>query len=72
MDLYFDKNEELQNTINDIIEDVILLEAILLRMEHHSDTADFPREQLDAAFLRVTDYLSQHAFDLHTLTRSKV
>ena len=67
----FDKSAELQNTINDIIEDVILLEAMLLRMGQDSKAADFPREQLDAAFLRVTDYLSQHAFDLHTLTRSE-
>ena len=39
MNSNLDKNEDLQSTINDIIEDVILLEAILLRMEQHSAPA---------------------------------
>ena len=67
----YNKTSDLQETINDIIEDVILLEAILLRMEQHSGAADFPRQRLESALGRVQDYLSQHAFDLHTLTRSE-
>lgn len=67
----FDKTTELQETINDIIQDVILVEAMTLRMEQRSTAmADLPCELIEQTFSRVLDYLSQHAFDLHILIRN--
>ena len=64
----FDKTTELHETINDIIQDVILVEAMLLRMRHRSTAmADLPPDLMEQTFSRVLDYLSQHAFDLHIL-----
>ena len=63
---------ELHATINDIIEDVILIEAMLLRMEQRSTAmADLPQELMEQTFSRVLDYLSQHALDLHILMRNR-
>ena len=63
---------ELYETINDIIEDVILIEAMTLRMKQRSTAmADLPQELMEQTFSRVLDYLSQHAFDLHILTQNK-
>ena len=67
----YDKTTELHATINDIIEDVILIEAMLLRMEQRSSAiADLPQERMEQTFSRVLDYLSQHAFDLHILMQN--
>lgn len=67
----FDKTTELHETINDIIQDVILVEAMLLRMEQRSVAmADLPTDLMEQTFSRVLDYLSQHAFDLHILMRN--
>ena len=66
----FNKTTELSETLNDIMEDVILLEAMHLRMEQRSTAmADLPAEQIEQAFARVLDHLSQHTFDLHILTQ---
>ena len=66
----FNKTTELYETINDIMEDVILLEAMRLRMKQRSTAmADLPVEQMERTFDRVLDYLSQHTFDLHILTQ---
>ena len=47
----FDKTTELHETINDIIEDVILIEAMLLRMEQRSSAiADLPQERMEQTF----------------------
>ena len=67
----YSKTTELQETINDIIQDVILVEAMTLRMEQRSTAmADLPRELVEQTFDRVLDYLSQHALDLHILTQN--
>ena len=67
----YNKTTELYETINDIIQDVILIEAMTLRMEQHSTAmADLPQELMAQTFARVLDYLSQHAFDLHILMKN--
>ena len=67
----FGKTTELQETINDIIQDVILVEAMTLRMEQRSTAmADLPQALMEQTFGRVLDYLSQHALDLHILMRN--
>ena len=67
----FNRETELRETINDIIQDVILVEAMTLRMEQRSTAmADLPRELVEQTFDRVLDYLSQHALDLHILTQN--
>lgn len=67
----YNKTTELHETINDIIQDVILVEAMTLRMVQRStSTADLPQELMEQTFSRVLDYLSQHAFDLHVLMRN--
>ena len=67
----FNPESELYATINDIIQDVILVEAMTLRMEQRSTAmADLPQELMEQTFSRVLDYLSQHAFDLHILTQN--
>lgn len=67
----FNRNTELRETINDIIQDVILIEAMTLRMEQRSTAmADLPQELMEQTFCRVLDYLSQHALDLHILTQN--
>lgn len=67
----YNKTTELYETINDIIQDVILIEAITLRMEQHSTAmADLPQELMAQTFARVLNYLSQHAFDLHILMKN--
>ena len=67
----YNKTTELYETINDIIQDVILIEAMTLRMEQHSTAmADLPQELMAQTFARVLDYLSQHAFDLHMLLKN--
>lgn len=68
----YNATAELHATINDIIEDVILIEAMLLRMEQRSTAmADLPQELMEQTFSRVLDYLSQHALDLHILMRNR-
>jgi len=68
----FNKTTELQETINDIIQDVILVEAMTLRMGQRSTAmADLPQELMEQTFSRVLDYLSQHTFDLHILTKQQ-
>lgn len=65
------QESELYATINDIIQDVILVEAMTLRMEQRSTAmADLPQELMEQTFSRVLDYLSQHALDLHILMRN--
>lgn len=67
----YNKTTEFYETINDIIQDVILIEAMTLRMEQHSTAmADLPQELMVQTFARVLDYLSQHAFDLHMLMKN--
>ena len=67
----YNKTTELYETINDIIQDVILIEAMTLRMEQHSTAmADLPQELMAQTLARVLDYLSQHAFDLHILMKN--
>lgn len=67
----FNSKAEFYETINDIIQDVILIEAMTLRMEQRSTAmADLPQEFMDQTFQRVLDYLSQHAFDLHILMKN--
>lgn len=67
----YNKTTELYETINDIIQDVVLIEAMTLRMEQHSTAmADLPQELMAQTFARVLDYLSQHAFDLHMLMKN--
>ena len=66
----FNPESELYETINDIIQDVILVEAMTLRMEQRSTAmADLPQELIEQTFTRVLDYLSQHALDLYILMR---
>ena len=68
----FNRETELYETIDDIIQDVILVEAMTLRMAQRSTAmADLPQELMEQTFARVLDYLSQHAFDLHILTQSR-
>ena len=68
----YNKSTELCETINDIIEDVILVEAMTLRMEHrHAYMVNASPELLEQTFHRVLCYLSQHAADLHVLTRNE-
>lgn len=67
----YDKITELNETVNDIIQDVILVEAMTLRMAQRSAArADLSPELMEQTFARVLDYLSQHAFDLYILMRS--
>ena len=67
----FNRETELRETINDIIQDVVLVEAMTLRMEQRSTAmADLPQELMEQTFGRVLDYLSQHALDLHILTQN--
>lgn len=67
----YNKTTAFYETINDIIQDVILIEAMTLRMEQHSTAmADLPQELMAQTFARVLDYLSQHAFDLHILMKN--
>ena len=66
----YDKITELNETVSDIIEDVILVEAMTLRMEHrHAYMVNASPELLEQTFHRVMCYLSQHAADLHVLTQ---
>ena len=68
----YNKSTELCETINDIIEDVILVEAMTLRIKHrHPYMVNASPELLEQAFHRVLCYLSQHAADLHVLTRNE-
>ena len=68
----YSKTTELHATISDIIQDVILVEAMTLRMEQRSTAmADLPQELMEQTFSRVLDYLSQHALDLHILMRQR-
>ena len=62
--------EDLQETIEAIIQDVVLLEAMDLRMEHHNPRlSSVSPEVLDDTRQRVLDYLAQHTTDLYTLTK---
>lgn len=68
----FNRETELRETINNIIQDIILVEAMTLRMEQRSTAmADLPQALMEQTFTRVLDYLSQHAFDLHILMRQR-
>lgn len=63
--------EDLQETIESIIQDVILLEAMDLRMEHQgARLSSVGQDVLTDTRRRVLDYLAQHAADLCTLTRT--
>ncbi len=66
----FNKTTELYETINDIIEDVILVEAMTLRMEQRRTyMVNASPELMEQTFHRVMCYLSQHAADLQVLTQ---
>ncbi len=66
----FNKTTELYETINDIIEDVILVEAMTLRMEQRRPyMVNASPELMEQTFHRVMCYLSQHAADLQVLTQ---
>ena len=61
--------QDLRDTIEDIIQEVVLLEAMTLRMEQHATRQpDLSSSAIHDTFRRVVCYLSQHAFDLQTLT----
>ena len=50
------RESELYATINDIIEDVILIEAMVLRMEQRSTAmADLPADLMEQTCSRVLD-----------------
>ena len=63
--------EDLQETIECIIQDVILLQAMDLRIEQQ-DTylPSVSQDVLTDTRRRVLDYLAQHAADLCTLSRT--
>ena len=66
----YNKSTELCETISDIIEDVVLVEAMTLRMEHRdSYMVNASPELLEQTFHRILCYLSQHAADLRILTQ---
>lgn len=66
----FNKTTELSETIIDIIEDVILVEAMALRMEQRRTyMVNASPELMEQTFHRVMCYLSQHAADLQVLTQ---
>ena len=66
----FNKTTELCETINDIIEDVILVEAMTLRMEQRRPyMVNASPELMEQTVHRVMCYLSQHAADLQVLTQ---
>ena len=64
------REENLYETISDIIGDVILIEAMTLRMEQRRPyMVNASPELMEQTFHRVMCYLSQHAADLQVLTK---
>lgn len=59
-----------QETLEDLLQDVILLEAIdLLEKQRDTSMTGVPQELLAQTRRRVLDYLSQHVGDLYVLKR---
>lgn len=56
--------EDFDETCQALIEDALLLEALSLYLADGGKAACFPQ-----AFCRLSDYLSQHALDLHNLEK---
>lgn len=55
-----------QETLEDLLQDVVLLEAIdLLEKQRDASIAGVPRELLARTRRRALDYLSQHAGELY-------
>lgn len=62
--------DDFQETLEDLLQDVVLLEAIdLLEKQRDASTAGVPTELLVQTRRRVLDYLSQHAGDLYILNK---
>lgn len=54
----------------DLIQDVLLLEGMVLRMERtESYMTHVPQTALEGSFFRLMNYLSQHTEDLYLLDR---
>ena len=70
MELSLDWINEFQQTSSDILQDTLLLEGMVLRMEQAKPyMAHVPQEELEESFFRLLNYLSQHAEDLSMLGR---
>jgi len=62
--------DDFQETLEELFQDVVLLEAIdLLEKQRDASTAGVPTELLVQTRRRVLDYLSQHAGDLYILNK---
>ena len=62
--------DDFQEALEDLLQDVILLEAIdLLEKQRDASITGVPQELLAQTRRRVLDYLSQHAGDLYVLKR---
>lgn len=74
MQLKYEPNwlQNLQETAEELLQDVVLLEAMDLRMEQPlSRMTNVSREVLTQTRQRTMDYLSQHACDLYHLSNMK-
>lgn len=60
--------DDFQESLEDLLQDVILLEAMELReKQRDASMTGVPQELLSQTRRRVLDYLSQHAGDLYIL-----
>ena len=65
--------DDFQDTLEDLLQDVILLEAMELReKQRDASMTGVPQELLSQTRRRVLDYLSQHAGDLYVLNRELI
>lgn len=74
MQLKYEPNwlQNLQETAEELLQDVVLLEAMDLRMEQPLPRmTNVSREILTQTHQRIMDYLSQHAADLYRLSQIK-
>lgn len=61
--------QDFETTSEDIIQDMVLLEAMEWRLSRDAHgVLRLPPEVGERALRRVGDYLSQHIWDLHVLT----
>ena len=69
MELSLDWINEFQQTSTDILQDTLLLEGMVLRMEQTEPymMAHVPQEELNKSFFRLLNYLSQHVKELYLL-----
>lgn len=65
-----DFNEDFIETCEDLIQDVLLLDALFLYKEQNKHALlRYSKEDLDLIERRLLDYLTQHAHELHRICK---